>query len=99
MTEMQTASPLLAELRRLSSAQDALALMPTPMLDMSVGNLGVDPMTAMATVDLQDGIGTALAQASDAELLEAYQLSDGVPGNPEADALVAEIERRGLDAG
>lgn len=96
MTGMPIASPLLAELRRLSSARDALAQMPTPMLDMSVGNLGVDPMTAMATVDLQHGIGTALVHASDAELLEAYQLSDGEPDNPEAEVLLGEIERRGL---
>lgn len=32
-----------------------------------------------------------------ADLLRAYQRTDGEPGNPEADALLAEIERRGLD--
>lgn len=34
---------------------------------------------------------------SDTALLAAYQRTDGEPGNPEADALAAEIERRGLD--
>ena len=32
-----------------------------------------------------------------ADLLAAYQRTNGEPGNPEADALLAEIERRGLD--
>jgi hypothetical protein len=32
----------------------------------------------------------------DQSLLEAYQLADGVPGNPLGDALIAEIERRNL---
>jgi hypothetical protein len=98
MTEPQTALPLLAELRRLSSAQDALALMPTPMLDMSVGNLGLDPMAAIATVDLQHEIDGAIAHASDAELITAYQQTDGEQDDLEAEALLAEIERRNLDA-
>jgi hypothetical protein len=34
--------------------------MPTPMLDMSVGSLGVDPMASMATVDLQHEIDSAI---------------------------------------
>jgi hypothetical protein len=34
---------------------------------------------------------------SDADLLAAYQRTNGEPGNAEADALLAEIERRGLD--
>jgi hypothetical protein len=33
----------------------------------------------------------------DRALLAAYQRTDGEPGNPEANALAAEIERRGLD--
>ncbi|MES3054885.1 hypothetical protein O6V14_04515 [Sphingomonas faeni] len=33
----------------------------------------------------------------DADLVAAYQRTDGEPGNAEAAALVAEIERRGLD--
>jgi hypothetical protein len=38
-----------------------------------------------------------LARFSDRDLLAAYQRTDGAPGNQEADALVAEIERRELD--
>lgn len=34
---------------------------------------------------------------SDTDLLAAYQRTTGEPGDPEADALAAEIERRGLD--
>lgn len=41
--------------------------------------------------------GADASQLSDAELVAAYQRTDGEPGNPEADALLAEIERRGLD--
>lgn len=36
-------------------------------------------------------------EVSDAELLAEYQRTDGEPGNPIVDAIVAEIERRGLD--
>jgi len=34
---------------------------------------------------------------TDAELIAAYQRTNGEPGNQEADALIAEIERRNLD--
>ncbi|WP_269430560.1 hypothetical protein [Sphingomonas sp. Ag1] len=34
---------------------------------------------------------------SDKDLLAAYQRTTGEPGDPEADALLAEIERRNLD--
>lgn len=37
------------------------------------------------------------AGVSDAELLAEYQRSGGEPGNPEVEAILAEIERRGLD--
>lgn len=37
------------------------------------------------------------ATMTDAELLSAYQHTAGEPGDPIADALLAEIERRGLD--
>jgi hypothetical protein len=87
----------LAELRRLSSAQDALALMPTPMLDMSVGSLGVNPMAAMVTVDLQHAIDSAIAHASDGEMMTAYQQTEDEQDDLEADALLAEIKRRRLD--
>ena len=33
----------------------------------------------------------------DADLLAAYERTNGEPGNPEADALLAEIRRRNLD--
>jgi hypothetical protein len=33
----------------------------------------------------------------DRDLRVAYERTDGEPGNPEADALLAEIKRRGLD--
>ncbi|MEG3168440.1 hypothetical protein U1737_09590 [Sphingomonas sp. LB3N6] len=97
MSQPETASPLLAEVRRLLAAQDALALMPTPMLDMSVSNLGVDPMAALGTVELQHDIATAIARASDTDLIQAYQETGGVPGDLEADSLLAEIERRNLN--
>ena len=38
-----------------------------------------------------------LADWTDKQLLDAYQLTGGVPGDDEADALAAEIERRNLD--
>ena len=38
-----------------------------------------------------------MTEMSDADLLAAYQETDGEPGNPVADALCHEIERRGLD--
>lgn len=36
-------------------------------------------------------------QLSDADLLEAYERSGGTPGYPHADALIAEIQARGID--
>jgi hypothetical protein len=39
----------------------------------------------------------AAAYMTDAFLIRAYQRTTGDPGYPEADALLAEIERRGLD--
>ena len=38
-----------------------------------------------------------LAQWTDKQLCDAYQLTQGEHGDPEADALAAEIERRGID--
>lgn len=38
-----------------------------------------------------------LQALSDRDLIARYQRTDGEPGDPEADALAAEIERRGLD--
>jgi len=37
------------------------------------------------------------ATLSDDALIAAYQRTDGTPGDAAADALAAEIERRGLD--
>lgn len=39
----------------------------------------------------------AASLMTDEFLLRAYQRTTGEPGDPEADALLAEIERRGLD--
>jgi hypothetical protein len=39
----------------------------------------------------------AVRAMSDRDLVAAYQRTNGVPGNVEADNLLAEIERRGLD--
>lgn len=46
---------------------------------------------------LDDGAMDYPADMTDADLLAAYQRTDGESGNAEADALAAEIERRGLD--
>ena len=39
-----------------------------------------------------------LAEWPSGDVLKAYQLTGGEHGAPEADALLAEIERRGLNA-
>ncbi|MDY7525358.1 hypothetical protein [Sphingomonas sp. 10B4] len=36
-------------------------------------------------------------EVSDAELIAEYQKTDGDPANPDVEAIVREIERRGLD--
>ena len=97
MSEPCHPSPLLAELQRLLNAQDAIALMPTPMLDMSVGSMGVDPMASSAIVEMQGEFGTLVAQVTDADLIAAYQETGGEPGALAAETLLAEIERRNLD--
>lgn len=38
-----------------------------------------------------------LREWSDADLLAAYQRTDGAPGNAQAEVVLAEIERRDLD--
>ncbi len=43
------------------------------------------------------GLKVELADLADKQIVAAYQRTDGEPGNPEADALLCEIERRGLD--
>ena len=54
---------------------------------------GAQKRRALADV----GAPNALATMADADLLRAYQRTDGVPGNPVADVILAEIERRNLD--
>jgi len=97
MSEPLNASPLLAELQRLMAAQDAVALMPTPVFDMSVGSMGADPMSAVAIVDIQQQIGVLVVEATDDDLIKAYRETDGERDSLEAEALLAEIERRNLD--
>ena len=97
MSEPVNASPLLAELQRLLAAQDAIALMPTPMLDMSLGSMGADPMSATAIVNMQQQIGVLVAEATDEDLIKAYRETDRERGGLDAEALLAEIERRDLD--
>jgi hypothetical protein len=97
MSEPLNPSPLLAELQRLLAAQDAIALMPTPMLDMSVGSMGADPMSAVAIVDMQQQIGVLVLEATDENLIKAYRETNGESGRLAGEALLAEIERRNLD--
>jgi hypothetical protein len=52
------------------------------------------------TYDLiANGDSKAFLPREDKDLLAAYQRTTGEPDNPEADALLREIERRHLDAG
>ena len=97
MSEPLNASPLLAELQRLLSAQDVIALMPTPVLDMSVGSMWADPMSAVAIVDMQQQIVELVVRATDEDLIKAYRETDGERESLDAEALLAEIERRNLD--
>ncbi|WP_337137671.1 hypothetical protein [Sphingomonas aquatica] len=40
---------------------------------------------------------TLPSEMTDRALIEAYQATDGTPGEERVEALLAEIERRGLD--
>ena len=97
MSEPLNASPLLAELQRLLSAQDVMALMPTPVLDISAGSMWADPMSAVAIVDMHQQIVELVAGATDEDLIKAYRETDGEREGLDAEALLAEIERRNLD--
>lgn len=97
MTEPLTASPLLAELRRLLGAQNAVALMPTPMLDKSVGTMSVDPMPAVAIVDIQQDISALIREATDADLVEAYRETNGEPAELDVEALLGEVKTSTYD--
>jgi hypothetical protein len=44
-----------------------------------------------------EGRAEAIAAATDEELLAAWELTGGEPGDPIADALAGEMQRRGLD--
>ncbi|WP_156357876.1 hypothetical protein [Sphingomonas sp. Leaf62] len=44
-----------------------------------------------------DDLPTPVAEMTDAALRRAYLSTDGEPGDPVPDALIAEIERRCLD--
>ncbi|MBD8471179.1 MULTISPECIES: hypothetical protein [unclassified Sphingomonas] len=97
MSEPLIASPLLAELQRLLAAQDVIALMPTPGIDTSVGSMWADPMSAVAIVDMQQQIVELVGGATDEDLIKAYRETDGERECLDAEALLAEIERRNLD--
>jgi len=45
----------------------------------------------------RDAISDIEAKLPDKQLVAAYQRTDGEPGNPEADALAAELQRRNVD--
>lgn len=94
MNESQSASPILTELHRLIAAQDALILLPTPMLDMSVSSIGTDPI---AMVEMQDQITSVIVAASDADLVQAYQQASGKPNALNVDFLSHEIEQRNFE--
>lgn len=53
--------------------------------------------SAMVRAAREACVQPSVASYSDEALLRAFQLTDGAPGNPQADALADEIERRGLD--
>jgi hypothetical protein len=97
MSAPLNASPLLAELQRLLAAQHAIAFMPTPPLDMLIGSMDADPMSAVAIVDIQQQIGDLVVGATDEDLIKAYRETDGKRDGLNAEALLAEIERRNLD--
>jgi hypothetical protein len=50
-------------------------------------------MKRPASTPLNDAPG----DLTDRDLLSAYQRGGGAPGDPEVEAIVTEIERRGLD--
>ena len=42
-------------------------------------------------------LGEQIAAMTDKELVAAFQKTEGIPGDPYADALLAEIQERNLD--
>lgn len=67
------------------------------MVVYSGGQFDVTQAALCSIDDRQDDMTEAPGQMTDRELLAAYQRTNGEPGEPEADALLAEIERRNLD--
>jgi hypothetical protein len=94
MAGPHTVSPLLVELRRLIFAQEAATVLPTPMIDALVWNLGDDSVPVTSMVDLHQEIIATIAEASDSALFAAYQQASGVGDELEAETLLAEIRVR-----
>jgi hypothetical protein len=69
---------------------------PTPIDDTSAEELVASYDATSESLE-HSGEEKAAGMMTDEALLRAYQLTDGEPGSSEADALLAEIERRGLD--
>jgi hypothetical protein len=65
----------------------------TPMNDDAAQRL----VSAYAEAAEQEPYSKAAGMITDASLVRAYQRTDPRPGNAEAEALLAMIERRGLD--
>ena len=69
---------------------------PTPIDDTSAEELVASYDATSASLE-QSGEEKAAEIMTDEFLLRAYERTSGQCGNAEADALLAEIERRGLD--
>ena len=88
---------LLDQLRSLRAAEASATMPQATMMDAAGGVLGLAGMGGTLPIgSMLVGMMALLEGASDADLIAAYQRTDGEPGNPEADALAAEMERRGL---
>lgn len=79
---------MINDIARLPSLRAALDELLLPGADSGDGTSITETRAEIAGIE---------AKWSNADLLRAYQRTDGEPGDPEADALLAEIERRGLD--
>ena len=56
-----------------------------------------DQRSGAATATSERARDEGSRRLSDRELVRRYQSTDGAPGDADVDALLAEIERRGLD--
>ncbi|SFP98480.1 hypothetical protein [Sphingomonas rubra] len=88
---------LLDNIRAMREAERLTTLQQPGFTDAMGLGTGVDIGGMMAAAAIEDQVSAAIGEAAGPDLLAAYQRTDGEPGNPEADALLAEIERRGLD--